>query len=275
MIVFDEIIHALQFSFFQRAIIVGVLIALSSSFLGSFLVLRKYSLIGDGLAHVSFLSVALALFLNQSPLIISIPIVTLASILILVLNEKTKIHGDAAIGLVASFTLALGVLIINFSPGLNVNIEDYLFGDILLTDKIDIILSLILTCIVILTIIFFYNPLFSITFDEEYAQVTFKTKFANYLLAILTSLTVVLGIRFIGTMLISSLLIFPTVTALQISKGFKQTIIFASIISTIAVLLGLFSSLVLDYPPGATIVIMNGLLFMVAFIFKRLRGVNA
>lgn len=267
---FDSLFEALQYGFYQRAFIVGILIAISSSFLGSFLVLRKYSLVGDGLAHVSFASVAFALVLGQSPLLFSIPFVILSSIFILYLNEKANVHGDAAIGLVSSFALALGYLVINASTGLNVNIDSYLFGSIITTTRIDLILSLILALIVIFTVIFFYHPLFSITYDEEYAQVTFKTRFANYLLSVLTSLTIVLGIRIIGTMLISSLIIFPTVTALQLARGFKQTIIYALIVSVLAVVIGLVSSVLFETSSGASIVIANGILFFISFIVRKL-----
>lgn len=268
---FELLIEAFQYGFFQRALIIGILIAISSSFLGGFLVLRKYSMIGDGLAHVSFASVALALLFDQSPLLFSIPIVILAAIFILFLNEKTKVHGDSAIGLVSSFAMACGVLIINIGSGFNVDIESYLFGNILTTDPLDILLAFILALIVIFTVIFFYHPLFSITYDEEYAEVTFKTRFSNYMLAILTALTIVLGIRFIGTMLISSLIIFPTITALQLSKGFKQTIILSSFIGVIAVLIGIIASVLVDTPPGATIVIANGAIFFITYLYKKVQ----
>lgn len=270
----ETLIQSLQYSFFQRAFIIGILIAISSAVLGNFLVLRKYSLVGDGLAHVSFASVAFALVLGQSPLFFSIPVVILASILILYINEKTNVHGDAAIGLVSSFALALGYIVINSSQSINVSINNYLFGSIITTTNLDLILSFILALIVILTVIFFYHPLFSMTYDEEYAEVTFKTKFANYLLAILTSLTIVLGIRVIGTMLISSLIIFPTVSALQIARGFKQTIIYAIIISVIAVVLGLSASITLNTSPGASIVIANGVLLVLSYIIRKLKGGN-
>lgn len=268
---FENLIEALQYSFYQRAFIVGILIAISSAFLGSFLVLRKYSLVGDGLAHVSFASVAFALVLGQSPLLFSIPVVALASILILYINEKANVHGDAAIGLVSSFALALGYLVINKSTGINVNIDSYLFGSIITTTRLDLILSFILALIVIFSVIFFYHPLFSMTYDEEYAQVTFKTRFANYLLSVLTSLTIVLGIRIIGTMLISSLIIFPTVTALQLARGFKQTIVYALIVSILAVILGLVASVIFETSSGASIVIANGALLFISYTIRKLR----
>lgn len=270
--VLEPLMESLQYSFFQRAFIIGILIAISSAVLGNFLVLRKYSLVGDGLAHVSFASVAIALVLDQSPLLFSIPFVSLASVLILYINEKTNIYGDAAIGLVSSFALALGYVVINSSKSINVSINNYLFGSIITTSQLDLILSILLTLIVVFSVLFYYYPLFSITYDEEFARVTVPSRFANYLMAILTSLTIILGIRMIGVMLISSLIIFPTVTALQLTKGFKQTIVSAILISVLAVISGLSASILFNTSPGASIVLANGALFALAYAFRQFKG---
>jgi len=266
-----QIFEALQYSFIQKAMISGVFIALSCSFLGVFLVLRKLSMIGDGLAHVSFATIALSIFLSTSPIFLSIPIVVTASFFILKLNEKTSMYGDAAIGLVSSFSVAIGVLIASVSNGFNIDLFSYLFGSILLISNIEVILSVILSIVVVGCVILFYNDLFSITYDSEYAIVSgIDTEKYNYVLSILTSVTIVLGIRVVGTMLISSLIIFPTVTALQFSRGFKSVIIFASIISVISVVLGIFLSYVLNLPTGASIVIINGGIFGLGFLYKKI-----
>jgi zinc transport system permease protein len=261
--------EALSYGFMQRALIVGVLIGLSSAMLGIFLVLKKFSMIGDGLAHVSFATVAIALFLGASPLFVSIPIVTVSSILIMNLNEKAGIHGDAAIGLVSSFSVALGVLISSVSGGFNVDLFSYLFGSILAIQKTDLWLSVILAIGVIFTVIFYYNDLFAITHDEAFSSVIgIPTKRRNYLIATLTSVTIVLGIRVVGTMLISSMIIFPTVSALQISKNFKSTIIIAAIISVFSVVVGLLGSYVLNLPSGAAIVMINGIVLGIMMLYK-------
>ena len=266
------ILEALQYDFIQRAILVGSLIAISSSFLGIFLVLKKQSMIGDGLAHVSFATIAIALLLNKSPLLVSIPLVILSSFLILKLNEKAGLHGDAAIGLVSSFAVALGVLISSMAKGFNVDLFSYLFGSILVISKLDVILSVILSILVILLVLIFYNNLFAITYDEEFATVIgLQPKYMNYLISVLTSITVVLGIRVVGTMLISSMIIFPTVTALQVSKGFKGTILISSIISVLSVVLGTFISYILNFPTGATIVIINSIFFIIFFMTNRIK----
>ena len=270
-----SIFKLLSYAFVQRALIVGLLIAVSSSFLGIFLVLRKYSMIGDGLAHVSFATVALALVLNQSPLIISIPIVSLASLLILKLSEENRIGGDAAIGLIASTSLAIGVFITSVSNGFSVDLSSYLFGSILIIAQSDVYLSLVLTVLIVSLVLVFYQDLFAMTYDLDYAKVSGrKTKRLNQLLSILTAITIVLGIRVVGTMLISSLIIFPTVSALRLSKGFKSTIIWAVIIAIISVMSGILISVTLDFPTGSSIVLINALLFGLISLITMVKGVN-
>jgi ABC-type Mn2+/Zn2+ transport system permease subunit len=269
--VFQTVYEAVQYGFIIKAVIVGSLIAVCCSFLGVFLVLKKFSLIGDGLAHVSFATVALSLLLSASPLLVSIPIVVMASFLILKLNEKADLHGDAAIGLVSSFSIATGVMISSLSGGFNVDIMSYLFGSILVISDFDVIISVILSIVVISTVFFFYNSLFAITYDEEFATVVgLNTKMLNYCIAVLTSVTIVLGIRVVGTMLISSLIVFPTVTALQVAKGFKSTILISALSSVTCVIAGVFLSFIFNFPTGATIVLMNSIFFAVAFAVKKL-----
>ncbi|NUM35773.1 MAG: metal ABC transporter permease [Candidatus Brocadiae bacterium] len=264
------ILEALKYDFILKALLVGSLIALCCSFLGIFLVLKKLSLIGDGLAHVSFASVAIALLLSASPLLVSIPIVTLASFVILKLNEKAGLHGDSAIGLVSSFAFACGVLISSMAGGFNVDLMSYLFGSILVISNMDVTISIALSGVVIFTIFFFYNTLFAITYDEEFANVIgLNTKSMNYLIAILTSITISLGIRVVGTLLISSLILFPTVTALQVSKGFQSTLVISSLVSVFCVVAGVFVSFIHNLPAGATIVFLNAIFFVLFFIIKK------
>lgn len=271
----DLIFSALQYTFMQRALLVGIMIAVSSSFLGIFLVLRRYSMIGDGLAHVSFATVAFALLFQQSPLVISIPIVIMASFLILKLSEENRIGGDAAIGLVASFSVALGVFVSSLAKGFNVDLFSYLFGSILVIGQSDVIFSVFLSITVIGVILFYYQDLFALTYDEEYAVVMGKKpKKLSRILAVLTSITIVLGIRVVGTMLISSLIIFPTVTALQLNRGFKQTIALAIVISVSAVVLGIFASFIFNFPTGSTIVLMNSAFFGISFLIRVFKGGN-
>ena len=266
------ITEAFSYGFMQRALIVGILIALCSAMLGLFLVLKKFSMIGDGLAHVSFATVAIALLLNQSSLVVSIPVVIIASLLILKINESASVYGDAAIGLVSSFSVALGILITSVSEGFNVDLFSFMFGSILVISEVDVWLSVILSGVVVSTIIFFYHDLFAVTHDEAFAKVIgINTKLMNNMIAILTAITIVLGIRAVGTMLISSMIIFPAVTALQFAKNFKMTIILSGIISVISVIVGVIGSYWMNWPSGASIVMVNAILFMLAFIYKKLR----
>ena len=269
---FGLIGESLQYTFMQRAIIVGILIGICSAMLGVFLVLKKFSMIGDGLAHVSFATIAIALTLNASPLYVSIPVVIVASLFILRLNERTKLHGDAAIGLVSSFSVALGVLIVSVSDGFNVDLFSFLFGSILLISEMDVYLSLGLAILIVSAVIFFYHDLFAFTHDEAFAKVMgINTNRMNTLIAILTSITIVLGIRVVGTMLISSMIIFPTVTALQIAKSFKWTMILSAFISVISVILGVIGSYVFNLPSGASIVMVNAFFFFFFFVMKQWR----
>ncbi len=226
-------------------------------------------MIGDGLAHVSFATIALALLLQQSPLLLSIPLVSLASLVILKLSEENRIGGDAAIGLISSSSVAIGVMIASKASGFNVDLFSYLFGSILIISQLDVILSVVLSILVIGTIVYSYQELFAVTYDAEFATVSgLRTKRINQRIAILTAITIVLGIRVVGTMLISSLIIFPSVTAMRLSRSFKGTILLAALISSISVVVGIFASLWFDLPTGSTIVIVNGILFVMSYVFS-------
>jgi zinc transport system permease protein len=265
-----EILNFLHYSFIQRAFFAGSFVAIICSALGLFLVLRKMSLIGDGLSHVSFGAIALGLFFGIYPFYIAIPLVMLSSILILKISEKAKIYGDAAIGIVSAVGISGGVILASVSKGFNVDLFSYLFGNILAISTTEVILSVILSFVVLAVIYFFYWDLFSATFDEEYAKTTgIKTNFINILLTLLTAITVVLSVKMVGIMLVSALLILPAVTALQLVKGFKRAIIISSIVSLFSVILGISVSFFADLPAGATIVMINALFFGVAILYKK------
>lgn len=263
------IVEAFQYSFIQRALLTGSFIAICCAFLGVFLVLRRFSLIGDGLAHVSFATIALGLLLQTSPLMISIPLVMIASLLIIKLTEKAHIFGDAAIGLVSALGIAGGVLIASMAGGFNVDLFGYLFGSILSISGVEVWLSVALSAVVIFLVVFFYQDLFLITFDEEFARVSgLNVKRLNTLLILLTSLTIVLGVKVVGTMLVSSLIIFPSVSALQIARSFKAVIAAALLFAVLSVVFGVLIAFVANWPAGATIVFVNFLFFCLAFCAK-------
>lgn len=266
-----NILDLLNYDFISRAYLAGSFIAALCAMLGLLLVLRKLSLIGDGLSHVSFGAIALGLFFGFYPFYVAVPIVILASYLILKLTEKAKIYGDAAIGIVSSVGIASGVIIASLSKGFNVDLFSYLFGNILAISNQEVYLSITLSLIVLGTIIFLYQDLFSTTFDEEYAKVSgIKTERINLIVMVLTAVTVVLAIKVVGIMLVSALLILPAVTALQLVKGFKAAMIAAVIISVLSVLIGITVSFYGDIPAGATIVMVNFILFVLAYITHKL-----
>lgn len=258
-----------HYGFILRALIAGSLIALICSLLGVLLVLRRLSLIGDGLAHVTFGSVALGLLIRHHPLYVSIPIIMASSLGILKLTEKTKLYGDAAIGIVSSIGIAGGVLIASIAGGFNIDLFSYLLGSILAISRSEVIISILLTMTILFIILFFYNEYFSTTFDEEFAMVSgINTKKINSLLALMTGITVVLAMKVVGIMLTSALLILPAVTALQIAKGFKIAFFISSLIGVSSVIFGIFISFVMNLPTGATIVMVNFIIFIFVFLFK-------
>lgn len=266
-----EILDFLQYEFIRRALITGSFIALVCSLLGVLLVLRRFSLIGDGLAHVTFGSVAIGLLLKQHPLYVSIPIVMLSSLGILKLTEKARLYGDAAIGIISSLGIAGGILIASIAGGFNVDLFSYLFGNILSISKVEVFSSIALSLVVLLIISIFYHEHFSATFDEEFAKVSgINTKKINSLLVLLTGITVVLAMRVVGIMLTSSLLILPAVTALQIARSFKNTMVISSITAILSVMIGISISFMMNLPTGATIVMVNFIFFVAAFLYRNI-----
>jgi zinc transport system permease protein len=257
--------------FIQRALIAGSFIAILCSTLGVFLVLRRLSLIGDGLAHVTFGSVAVGLLLRVYPIYVAAPLVMLSSLGIMKLTEKARVYGDAAIAIVSSLGIAGGILLASVAGGFNIDLFSYLFGNILSISRAEVISSIVLSLILIAAIVLFYNDMLSVTLDEESARAAgVKVKAMNTILVLLTALTVVLAMRVVGVMLISALLVLPAVTALQMAKGFRATIIIAAATGVVSVVLGIFVSFLLDLPTGATIVILNLAVFFIVLIWRNI-----
>jgi zinc transport system permease protein len=250
-----------NYEFVQRAFAAGILIAAVSSILGVFLVLRRFSLIGDGLAHITFGSVAFVMFLGVSPLYITLaalPIVMASSLAILKLTQSKRIQGDAAIGVVSSVGIASGIILASLSNGYNIDLFSYLFGNILTVTRIELILSFIVFLTVAAIVIIFYNDFFAVTFDEELARTMgIKTRRINAILFLLTAVAAVLAMKVAGIMLVSAMLILPPLTALQLSLSFKMTIIAAVFFSILSVIFGIIAAFLLNLPAGGTIVIFN------------------
>ena len=262
---FNTVIEMLSYPFMTRAFLVGSLVALCSALLGVSLVLKRYSMIGDGLSHVGFGAMAIAAAMNAAPLTVAIPVVIVAAILLLRISGNAKIKGDAAIALISTTSLAVGVMVISLTTGMNTDIYNYMFGSILAMSAEDVKLSLVLSVFVLILFIVFYHKIFAITFDETFARATgVKAGVYNTLIAVLTAVTIVLGMRMMGALLISSLIIFPALTSMRVCRTFKSVIINAAVISVVCLIAGVTLSYVAATPAGASVVLAN-LVMMVLY----------
>ncbi|MFP3041546.1 metal ABC transporter permease [Treponema primitia] len=266
-------LEMLSYAFLVRALIVGVLVSLCASLLGVSLVLKRYSMIGDGLSHVGFGTLAIATALNVAPLMVSIPVVVIAAFLLLRISENSKIKGDAAIALISSGALAIGVVVISMTTGMNTDVCNYLFGSILAMSKSDVYLSIALAAVVLFLFLLFYHRIFAVTFDETFAKAAgIKTGVYNMLLAFLTAITIALGMRMMGAMLISSLIIFPALSSMRVFKQFKTVTISSGLISVIAFVIGVVISYLYATPTGASVVIVNMFIFILFWVIKIFKG---
>lgn len=254
----DSLVIILSQPFMQRALISGVFISLCASLLGVSLVLKRYSMIGDGLSHVGFGAAVIATALGFAPLAVAIPVVVIFAFLLLRLGENSKIKGDAAVAIVSTGALAAGVAVSSVSGGMNQDFNSYMFGTILGLSDGDVILSIAVSVPVLILFILFYNKIFAVTFDENFSKATgVKTEIYNALVAVLTALIIVVGMRLMGALLISSLVIFPALTSMRICRTYKSVMICSCFVSVICFILGIFGSVMFNMPTGASIVIAN------------------
>lgn len=269
----NEIIEMLSFSFMQRALIVGIPVALCAALLGVSLVLKRYAMIGDGLSHVGFGALAIASAFGWAPLWVAVPVVVIAAFLLLRLSENSKIKGDSAIAIISSAALAIGVVIATVGNGMNTDLNSYLFGSILAASPQDVVMSLCLSAVVLAVFVLFYSKIFAVTFDESFAKATGVNSGAyNMLIALLTALTIVIGMRIMGTLLISSLIIFPALTSMRLCKTYKSVIICSAVVSVLCFIVGIFTSYFLETPTGATIVIVNLIAFLCFALISKIKG---
>ncbi len=265
--------------FVQNAIIVAILISLCSSLLGVTLVLKRFSFIGDGLSHVAFGAMAIAMALNfVDKMFLLLPITIISAILLLKSGRKAKMSGDAQIALVSVGALALGYLIINrFSKSANISADvcTTLFGStsILTLTKTEVNVCIILSVVVVIVYILFYNKIFAVTFDENFAKgIGLNTEFYNLLIAIVIAVIIVLAMNLVGSLLISALIIFPAISAMQICRSFKQVTICAIIYSLVTTILGLMGAIIFDTPVGSTIVVVEIVIFIIFYILGKIKG---
>lgn len=261
----------LSYSFLRNALIVGILVSLCCALLGVTLVLKRYSMIGDGLSHVGFGAMALALAFNLTPLYVAIPVVIVAAFLLLSVSGKSNMGGDSAIAIISTASVAIGVMIVSMTKGMTTDVSNYMFGSILVMTSSDVVLSVISTIVVLILYVLFYNRIFAITFDETFAKSTgTNTMVFNSLIAVLTAVTIVVGMRMMGAMLISSLIIFPALSALRVCRSFFSVVIVSAIVSVLAFAVGIVASFILDSPTGATVVIANLIIFILFYLFGKL-----
>lgn len=262
-----------SYPFMVRALIVGLLIAICASLLGVSMVLKRYSMIGDGLSHVGFGALAIATVTHTAPLVISIPVVVLAAFFLLRISENSKIKGDAAIAILSTGSLAIGVMVISMTTGMNTDVCNYLFGSILGVKQNEVQITILLSIAVIVLFILFYNRIFAVTFDENFTKATgTKANLYNMLIAALTAFTIVLGMRTMGALLISSLIIFPALTSMRLCKRFKMVIINSAIIGAFCFITGLVVSYVYATPTGASVAMVNILLFLLYSFIGWVKG---
>jgi zinc transport system permease protein len=263
------LLEMLSYPFLVRAFLVGVLVSLCAALLGTSLVLKRYSMIGDGLSHVGFGALAIASALGVAPLAVAVPVVVVAAVLLLRVSQSGRVRGDAAIALISSGALAVGVLVISLTSGVNTNVSNYMFGSILTISGSDAVLSVILCAAVLVVFTLFYPRIFAVTFDETFARATgTKAEGYNMLLAILTAITVVLGMRMMGALLISSLIIFPALSAMRVFRSFRSVTVCSAVLSVVCFTLGMTLSYALETPSGASVVAVN----IIAFALFALAG---
>lgn len=269
-------IEFLSYGFVQRGLIAGSLVAAACALLGVFLVLKRLSLIGDGMSHVCLTGVAVALLTSTSPVYMSIPVVMLSSWGIMKLIQKIRIYGDAAIGIVSAAGISVGLLLTSLAGGFNTDLLGYLFGSILSVSAGETILCAVLLAVVLSLLLGFYRYLISACFDEPFSKTRgISVEAVNTILVLITSVAVVLAFKVVGIFLISALIIIPPVAALLLSRTFKQVLWLSVLFGVVSVWGGIYISFVWDIPSGASIILMNLVILVLSYGVGKSRGLNA
>ncbi|MBQ6105880.1 MAG: metal ABC transporter permease [Lachnospiraceae bacterium] len=278
-----EIIEKLSFylshPFVQRAVIVGVLIALCSSLLGVTLVLKRFSFIGDGLSHVAFGAMTIAAVTNlTNNILLVMPVTVITAILLLRSGQNAKIKGDAAVAMISVASLAFGYLIMNLFPSssnISADVCSTLFGSvsILTLTNVEVWTCTILSIVVVIVFILFYNKIFAVTFDEDFSKATgTKADAYNLLIAIVTAVIIVLAMNLVGSLLISALVIFPALSAMRVFRNFRSVTICSAVLSVCCAFLGIIISILYGTPIGSTIVAVDTVAFLICTLVGLLCG---
>ncbi len=263
----------LAYGFLQRALLAGLSIAVACAVLGLFLILRRDAMIGHGLSHVAFAGVALGLFLNVLPLAAALAVSVIAAVGMMKLKNRAGLHGDTAIGILSSVGMAVGILLATLARGFNVELMAYLFGDILAIDTLEVFLTAGLAAAALILVSRNYAKLLFMTFDRESARVSgVRIARLDALLMMLTAVTVVLGMKVVGILLVAALIVIPAAAGLQVSGSFKAAVAVSTGTALLSVALGLLLALELDIPASAAIVILCALMFGLAAAGKKLRS---
>lgn len=266
-------LEILTYGFMQKALLAGSVIAVTTALVGVFLILRRMALIGDGLSHIAFGGVALGLFLNYMPFGVALLFSVASALAIVKLRDLTRVYGDVSIGIVFSFALALGVILISLANGFTVDLHYFLFGNIVSITTEDVYMALGLGAAAAAVLLVYSKELMYMCFDETSARVSgVPVEKLNALLIVLTAIVVVISIRIVGIILISSFLIIPPAAALQVSRSFRQTLALSALFGLISLISGLFLSFWLDLASGGAIIMVSVVLFALAFIAKKIRA---
>ena len=253
-----------SYDFLIIPLIVGILVSLCAALLGSVLVLKRFSMIGDGLSHVGYGALCVAAAAGIAPLKIAIPVVIVAAFFLLRISRNSRINGDSAIALISGTAIAVGVLTVKLAGNVNIDVGSYMFGSIVAIDNSDVVISIALSAVVILMYLLMYNGIFSVTFDESFAKATgTKVSFYNKVVSILTAVTIVIAMRLMATIMISSLLIFPSLTAMRFFRSFRGVVMCSAVVSTLSFFIGFVGAYIFDTPTGASVVAINAICFII------------
>jgi len=267
--------NLLSYGFVQRAFLAGFLVSLTCAILGVFLVLRRDAMIGHGLAHVTFGGVALGLLLFVTPILVALGVAVVSALGIIKLKERAGLYGDTAIGIVSSLGMALGIILVSLAGSFNVDLFGYLFGNVLAINPEEVWLAFILALAVLITVALFYQEFVFLTFDPESAKVSgVQVRRLDALMAVLTAVTVVLGMKVVGILLVSALLVIPAAAALQVARSFKEALCLSAVLAGISAICGLLSAFYMDWPVSGMIVAVSGILFLILFLVRYHRKVG-
>ena len=261
-----------SYAFMQRAFLAGLGVSVTCAILGVFLVLRRDAMVGHGLAHVAFGGVALGLLLYVTPILMALAVSVLSALGILKLKERAGMFGDTAIGIISSLGMAMGIFLVSLAGSFNLDLFGYLFGNVLAIAPEEVWVAFSLALAVLIALALFYQEFVFLTFDPESAKASgVQVGRLDTLMAVLTAVTVVIGMKVVGILLISALLVIPAAAALQVARSFKEALMISAVLAAISSVCGLVTAFYFDWPPSGTIVLISGILFLFLFLARHQR----